>query len=469
MKKKFDYKKFLPKFVISLLIVFFIVGLAWGLNSVLEMEGTDEPDTLTEGIAWEDSKQGVIDMIRTAIDKAEAERPKLTSDDKVVIDEDSLDAGGNEEVLDAAKYINHASSDGEGAVEKLFADARGDIGADYGEDETGKVDMPELTVDDIDEYKVDYIYYVCPSCGNESDKPLDSCEKCGSTRPYVTKYRDEYTITLTLRNDGGADNGDSVLERVYRSRSTDDVKALFAGKYEDFFSLSSLEINYDTLTVTCRVDRLTGKIHYLSLNKGMNVTAGLDFTGAYSSLGSVPLKSKVKESVEYNFSWPGVSLDKHTMSIERKKEDNLEATLTCSEPFPEVVWTSSDESVATVDDKGYIKTGKNFGTATITATMEFQGQTYSDSCVVTCKTSVESVDISKRKLTLNVGGSYTEKTKLSPSDADIKTYKWYSADESVAVVSEDGTITAVSPGKVKVYVLSDDGYYKATCEVTVNG
>ena len=49
----------------------------------------------------------------------------------------------------------------------------------------------------------------------------------------------------------------------------------------------------------------------------------------------------------------------------------------------------------------------------------------------------------------------------------VRTVSWFTTDENVATVDENGTVTAVGPGKATVYALSDDMYYRSSCEVTV--
>ncbi|MBQ1552183.1 MAG: Ig domain-containing protein, partial [Clostridia bacterium] len=149
--------------------------------------------------------------------------------------------------------------------------------------------------------------------------------------------------------------------------------------------------------------------------------------------------------------------------------DNATATRTCSDPLnTKVTWTSSDESILTVDEEGYFKADKHkTGDVTVTASMEFNGKTYTDECLVRVRVPVESSAMSKRKLTLSPGESYGLSVKVGPAKATIKTVTWHSEDESVAVVDENGNVTAVAPGVVIIYSLTDDEYYKSTCEVTV--
>ena len=70
-------------------------------------------------------------------------------------------------------------------------------------------------------------------------------------------------------------------------------------------------------------------------------------------------------------------------TVEIGSSEVLKAKLTCDDPVGyDVVWTSSDESVLTVDEQGYLKTGKGYGDSTVTASFTFKGKEYSDSCLV---------------------------------------------------------------------------------------
>ncbi|MBR6634028.1 MAG: Ig-like domain-containing protein, partial [Clostridia bacterium] len=143
-------------------------------------------------------------------------------------------------------------------------------------------------------------------------------------------------------------------------------------------------------------------------------------------------------------------------------------TLTCDDPLLyDVTWTSSDESIATVDADGYVESNKVDGKVIITASFEFQGKTYTDECEVFVKTSVESIDITKRDLTLKKGETFAQKVSYSPKESTVQTAKWYTTDETVATVDENGVITAIGVGEAEVYAVSDDGYFKATCKVEV--
>ena len=80
---------------------------------------------------------------------------------------------------------------------------------------------------------------------------------------------------------------------------------------------------------------------------------------------------------------------------------------------------------------------------------------------------VESVVLNPTSLSLNVGEQDTIEVRVYPlSSAYANTVKWQSSDESVAVVSAKGVVTAVYSGKCTITATA--GKQSATCEVVVN-
>ncbi|MGN1481473.1 leucine-rich repeat protein [Porcipelethomonas sp.] len=75
--------------------------------------------------------------------------------------------------------------------------------------------------------------------------------------------------------------------------------------------------------------------------------------------------------------------------------------------------------------------------------------------------------ISMEKTELSAGESIQARLVINPViAADIS---WSSSDTSVAVISSEGRLTAVNPGKAVITAESADGMYKAECTVTVTG
>ncbi len=132
----------------------------------------------------------------------------------------------------------------------------------------------------------------------------------------------------------------------------------------------------------------------------------------------------------------------------------------------EIVWTSSNYDICSVDGKGNLIAGVP-GTAVITATAA-DGSGVSDSCIVRVVNPVTAITIEPSTVRLLVGESQIVNAIIYPEDASIKDVTWESSDENIAVVDEAGEIFALSPGKCKVTATSTDGNdVKGVCWVYV--
>ena len=120
-----------------------------------------------------------------------------------------------------------------------------------------------------------------------------------------------------------------------------------------------------------------------------------------------------------------------------------------------VEWTSSDESVATVDETGTV-TAVAAGEANVTASVKDANIAASTHIkVVVTPTGVvapESID-----LVTNGENTKDLDAKLVPADATDVKLAYESSDESVATVDETGKVTAVANGEctITTYVVAD--------------
>lgn len=70
-------------------------------------------------------------------------------------------------------------------------------------------------------------------------------------------------------------------------------------------------------------------------------------------------------------------------------------------------------------------------------------------------------------LTISKNESLQLTADISPTDADNTAVTWTSADESIAVVSSNGLVTAVGSGTTMITVTTEDGGYTDSCKITV--
>ena len=82
---------------------------------------------------------------------------------------------------------------------------------------------------------------------------------------------------------------------------------------------------------------------------------------------------------------------------------------------------------------------------------------------------VSSISLSKSTLELTVGDQASLDATISPDNATNKKIRWSSSKESVATVTPDGIVDAVSAGTAFITARSEDSGVNAKCEITVNG
>ena len=128
----------------------------------------------------------------------------------------------------------------------------------------------------------------------------------------------------------------------------------------------------------------------------------------------------------------------------------------------DLVWTSSDEAVATVDETGLV-TAVGAGTAEIRVS-DADGDLGS-SCTVTVVvpaagiTAPETLD-----LMLNGQNTASLNAMATPEDATGVTLTYVSSDETVATVDETGLVTAVGNGEADITITLTQTFPVATGE-----
>ena len=160
-----------------------------------------------------------------------------------------------------------------------------------------------------------------------------------------------------------------------------------------------------------------------------------------------------------------VSLDITEKTAERYDDFQLTATIAPLNFTDAVVWTSSNEEVATVSDTGYVEIC-GVGTAVITVT----AGNVKAACKITVPQLIDWIEFDEDEIELKAGQTYQLKPYISPSDATNKKLKYTSSDTKVAEVSASGLVTAKSEGEAKIRAAATDGSDEyAVCYVTVTG
>lgn len=175
-------------------------------------------------------------------------------------------------------------------------------------------------------------------------------------------------------------------------------------------------------------------------------------------------------TVNNKVSVTSVTLRQSNISIEEGQSVSLFATV-CPDNASNtnLNWTSSNNSIATVNNGVVTAIAKGSARITVTAA---DGSGKSDVCNVTVTRDilVTSVRVSPSSKTMTVGDSAFLNAVVCPEDATMKTVCWSSSNVNIVSVNEtSGLVVAQNVGKATVYATACDGSgVVGYCSITVS-
>ena len=161
----------------------------------------------------------------------------------------------------------------------------------------------------------------------------------------------------------------------------------------------------------------------------------------------------------------GISVEGETTLL-KNQYNNLKVTYTPEDTTYEggLTFTSSDESVATVDENGRVTALKE-GITTITVTAEENGQKFEDKYELTVEeVKMDSIAIDTVDFELGINRTQQLNVNFYPENTtDDRTVTWSSSDDSIVKVDENGVVTALKEGTAVITATVGD----KTAQVTV--
>ena len=131
-----------------------------------------------------------------------------------------------------------------------------------------------------------------------------------------------------------------------------------------------------------------------------------------------------------------------------------------------VTYVSSNNKIATVDSKGFVKAVKS-GKAVI-AVKSSANPKVMYKFIVYVGVPTKTVTLSAKTVNMFKGTSKTLKASITPKDATYKGIQWLSSDNKIATVSSKGVVKAVKVGTVYITAKAMDGSGKyARCRITI--
>lgn len=199
---------------------------------------------------------------------------------------------------------------------------------------------------------------------------------------------------------------------------------------------------------------------YARLHKGrrylVRVSGEDGTTGAY--------RLTVEQDGKNRISVDEVAVTPEILTLEIGQSYALRARLTPADAHPVVIWSSSDEQVATVSDAGQV-TAVGAGRAIVTA-KAYGG--VSDACVVEVESvPLSGIGFSEGEMELRAGESARLEMDFYPENATNRKVKYFSLDPAVAETRPDGTVQGIQEGTTAILAVSEDGSYTDRLELTV--
>lgn len=251
----------------------------------------------------------------------------------------------------------------------------------------------------------------------------------------------------------------------------------------DRTSLTMAKGTSDKLTLTATpANALVGKTVAWTSSDESVVTVDNDGNITAVGVGTARVTVSVTEttggvSTEVGSAYADITVNAPLTGINITSENNLSTIMKgtslqlTAEFIPEgtttdttgLVWSSSDEDIATVDQNGLV-TAIEDGTVTIYATV---GDIRGEYQITVDDVPLTDININKTETTIHRGSEETLQIAYVPEDTtDDRTVSWTSSDSDVAVVDGNGTVTAVGIGKA--IITAKVGNFEEKCVVEVD-
>ena len=187
------------------------------------------------------------------------------------------------------------------------------------------------------------------------------------------------------------------------------------------------------------------------------------------------LSAKSKIIIEQPVTVSNIKLDVETKSLKIGEQFSIGVSWypenAVDKPsYSSLIWTSSDNKVATVQNGNVTAVSKGECSITVTdANKKFAAR-----CQIIVKgPSITSVKLKESEINLTVGDKHQFEYTLTPIDADKRNIKetiWSISNESIASISKEGLLTTKFVGETEVTLLlkTTDGDFTASCKIIIN-
>ncbi len=433
-------KRVIIALVSVILILFFVLGTVFGAMHILSYEGTEALPP--EEIVYPEipsSPEKIISSFKKMLDDTKNYNGvKLDVSFDVKLIDESIEITGDK--AEAAKpYFDHIKASFINLISSGYESQR--YKGKYGEDFSSMLFSTQYLAHSVN---------VSSSVNEENENDLN----------YIFDYNED-----TLSVPGGG----VVFLKTFDYSVDEQVIEAVKAKTASMVKAENVSVNYDDFIMTVNVDRLKCQLNSVQQKRVLDVSLPLTFIGEYEEFGSIDMKFTLELYKTFSFSRVQFFFMDDVCYIEKGSTDEFSyKVISDQSPYEvEVKLKSSDPSVLSVDGSFYKGEKVSADPVTVTATYTYNGIKYEDSCLFYVRIPVEGVKVSDKEIMLGIGDTSVISAAVSPRNATIKDYYWFTSNDSVASVDENGMITANSAGTASVYCITLDGNFRSACSVTV--
>lgn len=219
-------------------------------------------------------------------------------------------------------------------------------------------------------------------------------------------------------------------------------------------SPTSSKISWTTSDTNVATVDQSGNVTGVNIGSAV-ITAATD--NGYSSICTVTVDA------------PVTSMEFEKPSVTVYKNDVQKLNLICmpGDTTDSITYYTSNSSVVSVSGDG-TATAEAAGSCIITAKASSGVKAYCTVKVVDYPVIVTAIELDQSKHDMFVGEVFKLQSTITPSNATNKSVSWASTDETVATVSQGGTVEAKGAGKTVVTATTENGII-AYCVVNVTG
>ncbi len=193
---------------------------------------------------------------------------------------------------------------------------------------------------------------------------------------------DYYFIKLSLDCSKAAEN--ETVRQMFSLDESGDVADRFKKDLSTVCVVDDAQVNLSELNINAKVNRLNDEIEYIDFEKIYDVVSDAAFKNELEFFGKKQISFQYRVNERFEYSYAGISFLQASVAVEPGDETVLSVNAVIEDDSEyKVTFSSSDSTVATVDEMGYVKGIKETDSpVTITVTLEYLGEKFTDECLV---------------------------------------------------------------------------------------